>query len=132
MGLFVSTWSLSFGYQFYPYSIVFSNAEVDTTWSFGQMVATTIWAPCLVEYLNLELSEYFTAPYAASIARPALLRTGNIAGILKGSEYKFPAPLRLTMDNYVQHISCLGRQLEAIPPPEYRNRSNAQQNDNHD
>ena len=79
MGLFVVTWSLSFCYQFYLYSVVFSNAEVDTTWSFGQIVAITIWAPCLVEYLNLELSEYPTAPYATSDTRPVLLRTGNIA-----------------------------------------------------
>ena len=79
MGLFVLTWSLSFGYQFYLYNIVFSNAEIDTTWSFGQIVAITIWAPCLVEYLNLELSEYPTAPYATSITQLALLRFGNIA-----------------------------------------------------
>ena len=79
MGLFVLTWSLSFGYQFYLYNVVFSNAEIDTTWSFGQIVAITIWAPCLVEYLNLELSEYPTAPYATSITQLALLRFGNIA-----------------------------------------------------
>lgn len=59
IGLFVTTWTLSFGYQFYVYSVVYSNAEVDPTWSFGQIVAITIWAPCLVEYLNLELSKSF-------------------------------------------------------------------------
>ena len=79
MGLFVLTWSLSFGYRFYLYNVVFSNAEIDTTWSFGQIVAITIWAPCLVKYPNLELNEYPTAPYATSITQLALLRFGNIA-----------------------------------------------------
>lgn len=54
--LSIMAWSLSFGYQFYLYSLVFAQSAVSTKWTFGQIVAITVWAPCLVEYVNLEIS----------------------------------------------------------------------------
>ena len=51
--LFLTTWSLTFGYQFYLYSLFFANADIATTWSFGQIVAITVWTPCLAEYFHL-------------------------------------------------------------------------------
>lgn len=71
-GLFVITWALSLGYQFWLYAVVLRGSITNHTWSFGQILAVLIWVPCLVEFINLEIN-----------------------GVFKGSEYRFPPPLAL-------------------------------------
>ena len=56
--LFIITWTVSFGLQFYLYSLPLRNLTVDTSWGFGQIVSVAIWAPCLAEFLNLEISKH--------------------------------------------------------------------------
>lgn len=55
--LFVATWTASFGYQFYLYSLSFRRSTINNSWGFGQVVAIAVWAPCIAEYLNLEISK---------------------------------------------------------------------------
>ena len=55
--LFVISWLLSFGCQFYVYSLSFRSSTINNKWSFGQIISITVWAPCLAEYLNLATSE---------------------------------------------------------------------------
>lgn len=55
---FTIGWALCFGYQFYLYSQIFTSSAVDTSWTFGQIVAIVVWAPSLVEYFNLEYSTF--------------------------------------------------------------------------
>ena len=51
--LFFISWSMAFGYQFYAYSLYFRHSEIDPTWSFGQIVAITVWIPAIAEYTYL-------------------------------------------------------------------------------
>ena len=59
--VFIISWTITFAYQIYDYSLYFFQAQVPMSWSFGQIVAITIWAPCLVEYLYLEIRESITS-----------------------------------------------------------------------
>ena len=56
-GAFAITLSFGFGFQFFLYAGAFQQTEVSNTWNFGQIVAITVWAPCLMEFLNLEISK---------------------------------------------------------------------------
>lgn len=71
-GLFAITWSLSLGYQLWLYAVILHGSITNFTWSFGQILAVLVWAPCLVEFINLEIN-----------------------GVFKGSRYRFPPPLAL-------------------------------------
>lgn len=88
-GLFVIAWALSLGYQFWLYAVVLRGSITNHTWSFGQILAVLIWVPCLVEFINLEISKCFQP-----------LSSGHVInqvtdGVFKGSEYRFPPPLAL-------------------------------------
>ena len=48
------SFSSAFGYQFYLFSLSFRRNQVQTTWSFGQIVAIITLLPCIVEYMYLE------------------------------------------------------------------------------
>ena len=56
--LFFLTWSLSLSYQLWLYAIILGGSITNHTWSFGQILPIVIWAPCLVEFMNLEISEF--------------------------------------------------------------------------
>ena len=58
LGLFVVTWSLSLGYQLWLYTVILRGSIVNYTWSFGQILPILIWAPCLADFINLEISKY--------------------------------------------------------------------------
>lgn len=58
--LFFISWSMAFGYQFYAYSLFFRHSEIDTTWSFGQIVAVTAWIPAIAEYIHLLRCKIFS------------------------------------------------------------------------
>lgn len=54
--VYYSSWPVAFGIQFYLVSQYLSNSGfVAPNWAFGQIVAVTIWIPCLIEYLYLEI-----------------------------------------------------------------------------
>lgn len=57
-GLFAIAWSLSLGYQLWLYAIILRGSITNYTWSFGQILAILTWAPCLAEFVNLEISEF--------------------------------------------------------------------------
>ena len=61
--LFVMTWGLGFGYQLYAYVSYFQVSEVNKAWSFGQIIAITVWAPFSAEYVNLEISKHRPLPF---------------------------------------------------------------------
>ena len=52
------SWSLCFGCQFYLFSIYFSHSVISQQWSFGQIIAVTVWVPSVVEYVYTEYSTY--------------------------------------------------------------------------
>ena len=56
-GLFFLTWSLSLSYQLWLYAVILRGSITNHTWSFGQILAIVIGAPCLVGFLILEISE---------------------------------------------------------------------------
>ena len=56
-GLFLLTWSLSLSYQLWLYAVILRGSITNHTWSFGQILPIVIWAPCLVEFINLEISK---------------------------------------------------------------------------
>lgn len=56
-GVFVVAWLLSLGYQLWLYAVILRGSITNYTWSFGQILAILIWAPCLVEFINLEISQ---------------------------------------------------------------------------
>ena len=47
----------------YTFLLSFHQAGVidESTWGFGQMVAVTIWVPCIFEYLYLEIRKSFVS-----------------------------------------------------------------------
>ena len=51
-------WALYFVYHFYLYSIFTKSIVVSPSWTFGQIIAVTVWAPFIVEYLYLEQGEF--------------------------------------------------------------------------
>ena len=57
--IFLASWSIAFGYQFYAYSLYFRHSQIDPTWSFGQIVAITVWIPATAEYIYLLRCEIF-------------------------------------------------------------------------
>ena len=54
--LFLITWSTSLGYQLWLYAVILHDSITNHTWSFGQILPIVIWAPFLVEIVNLEIS----------------------------------------------------------------------------
>ena len=55
--IFIVTWSLCFAGQYYLFSIYFRAHVISPTWSFGQIIAITVWVPSIVEFLYIEYSK---------------------------------------------------------------------------
>ena len=55
----VSIWALCFGAQFYLFSLYFRHSVISPKWSFGQIIAITVWVPSLFEYVYIEHSKPF-------------------------------------------------------------------------
>lgn len=53
----VIPWSLCFASQFWLFSAYFQHSVISNEWSFGQIIAITVWLPCLVEYIYIEWSK---------------------------------------------------------------------------
>lgn len=56
----VIPWFLCFASQFWLFSAYFQHSVISYQWSFGQIITITIWVPCLVEYLYIELSKLYS------------------------------------------------------------------------
>ena len=54
----VIPWFLCFAGQFYLFSAFFEHSVISYEWSFGQIIAVTVWLPCLVEYVYIEWSRF--------------------------------------------------------------------------
>ena len=52
------TWSLCFGCQFYLFSVYFNHSVISQQWSFGQIIAVTVWIPSVIEYIYIEYSTF--------------------------------------------------------------------------
>ena len=51
-------WSLCFAGQFYLFNAFFEHSVISYEWSFGQIIAVTVWLPPLVEYVYIEWSRF--------------------------------------------------------------------------
>ncbi|KAM0805355.1 hypothetical protein BDR22DRAFT_394050 [Usnea florida] len=73
----VIPWSLCIAGQLYLFSAFLEHSVISYDWSFGQIIAVTVWLPSTVEYIYIEWN-----------------------GIMKASKYKYPAPLKVTGLHY--------------------------------
>lgn len=55
--VYILPWSACFAYQFYLFGIFVTNSLISTAWTFGQIIAVTIWVPSVVEYAYIERSK---------------------------------------------------------------------------
>ena len=67
-------WALCFTYHFYLYSLFTKSKLVSSEWSFGQIIAVTVWVPWIVEFLYIELGK--SSPLCCSARFVALTRGG--------------------------------------------------------
>ena len=73
---FVLMWAICFAFQLYTSAIYVHRSLISMTWSFGQIVAVTVWAPCLVEFFYIEYNgleltaEYKNPPLYDLVRRP--------------------------------------------------------------
>lgn len=51
-------WSLCFCYQFWVISVYLQHSLIPYTWSFGQIIAVTVWVPSIVELFYILYSMY--------------------------------------------------------------------------
>ena len=56
----VIPWLLCFAAQFYLFAAFIRHDLINYEWSLGQIIAVTVWIPCVVEYLYIEFSELNT------------------------------------------------------------------------
>lgn len=54
-----SLWLASFACQFYLYSLFYRSNIVSTTWTFGQIIAVSVWANSIVDFVYLDRSSYY-------------------------------------------------------------------------
>ena len=86
----VIPWSLCIAGQVYLFSAFLEHSVISYEWSFGQIIAVTVWLPSLVEYVYIEWSGF----HYYRLRCVHLLRVAD--GIMKASKYKYPAPLNVT------------------------------------
>lgn len=67
--LFLVTFGLCFSGQFVLFGIYARHALISPRWSFGQIIAVTIWAPSLIEYIYIEYSKYMNLPPSSTCER---------------------------------------------------------------
>ena len=114
--LFAASWSTALGYQIFLYSIPFTHAQVATMWTFGQVVAITVWTPCIAEYLYLERGNrnlLLTTKLGAEL---------STVGMFEGSRYRLPKGFIVARDHHAlpteDLVSRGGRSVphDAVPP----------------
>ncbi|KAL2039291.1 hypothetical protein N7G274_007959 [Stereocaulon virgatum] len=50
---FPISWATAFGYQYSGFALFFQHSEISNSWSFGQIVAITVWIPNFAEFIYL-------------------------------------------------------------------------------
>lgn len=50
---FPFSWTVAFGYQYGGFVLFFLHSEIANSWTFGQIVAITVWVPCVAEFIYL-------------------------------------------------------------------------------
>lgn len=80
--LYVSTWSFCFIYHFYLYSLFARYSLVSSAWTFGQIIAVTVWIPSIVELLYIEYGERMN-PMSRECARCVLIANRGSRGSLE-------------------------------------------------
>jgi len=95
--VFTASWSFAFGSQYFIFYQYFSHSAFSSeNWGFGQVIAVTIWIPCLIEYLYLEFRKLASIPRLHLVQSPTFFHipTNIISGgMAKGSEYRLASPL---------------------------------------
>ena len=109
--MFVATWSMCFGYQFYHYSYFFQLFEVDNNWGLAQVVAITVWVPSLVEYGILDICKL--APTLFITFR----LTSFLDGIVEGTAYTLAAPLTVTQGKSASSVDASSEDDTTEIPP---------------
>lgn len=65
-------WGLCFGYHFYLYSLFTRSKLVSGQWSFGQIIAVTVWIPSIVELLYIEHGKFRNHHFPKSVGSKKL------------------------------------------------------------
>ena len=84
-------WGLCFVYDFYLYSLFTRSNLVSGEWSFGQIIAVTVWIPSIVELLYIEHGKsHYQLLKSVGCKNSVLNFFSFIEGIEKGSKYRYP------------------------------------------
>ncbi len=66
--LFLVTFGLSFAAQFVLFSIYARHAFISPIWTFGQIIAVTVWAPSLIDFIYIEYSKSLSSFHISRIS----------------------------------------------------------------
>lgn len=105
-------WGLCFVYHFYLYSLFTRSNLVSSQWSFGQIIAVTIWIPSIVELLYIEHGKshyHFSNLWDVKVSADFLF----VEGIEKGSKYRYPPGVQAIKSHRV--ILESANNIQAIP-----------------
>lgn len=107
-------WGLCFVYHFYLYSLFTRSNLVSGQWSFGQIIAVTVWIPSIVELLYIEHGRshyHFSNLWGAKIGADFSF----VEGIENGSKYRYPPGVQAVKSHHVILESTDNIQL--VPQP---------------
>ena len=75
---FAAIWSLSFAYLFYIYDHFRRRRFISNDWSFGQIVAISVWVPSIVEFLYMESGEFILVGSNVMVTIEYVLTTDDV------------------------------------------------------
>jgi len=90
--LVILVWGLCFVYHIYIYSLFLNYRLVSQTWTFGQIIAVTVWAPSIVEFFYTDYGKS-TKTDSNQTSFPA--DKGKPEGPEEASKYKYPPGLQV-------------------------------------
>lgn len=88
----ILVWGLCFVYHIYIYSLFLNYRLVSQTWTFGQIIAVTVWAPSIVEFFYTDYGKS-TKTDSNQTSFPA--DKGKPEGPEEASKYKYPPGLQV-------------------------------------
>ena len=122
MIVFLITAGLCFGAQFALFSVYLRHSFISSAWTFGQIIAVTVWIPSLVEYLYIEYSKWIRDPHFRATSDAGRWDRGSfqtrLSFTIAGDE-RFsrticqPGKIGATRGNQ-RVVNVLLRQMEAI------------------
>ena len=108
-GLYV-IWFFGFGF----YLSLFAAIQwLDTSWSFGQVLAIMVWAQPLCEYVQLEFSKYLLPSCILPIIDCGI--NLSIGGMKRGMDHKIMPPYRMIRDD--ENLKVVGGDSEIDTQP---------------